>query len=110
MSERRFVLFPNGTSHMMWNERNCDRCWKRPGPNQQGRNHACAIESNIALASATDGSLLHDGTTSILRAEKIAMRLKWDGKDYLETDCPEREEKRPPRKRHKAASLDPTFL
>lgn len=90
-----YSLFPNGTSHMIWMDRNCDRCWKGPTINQVGRNPRCSIETAIAIATITDGSLLHDGTTKPQKAAKIAARLKWDGKCYLCHDCPEREEKRP---------------
>jgi len=86
----RFALFPNGTSFMMWNDRNCDRCVKRYDENKhvQGRSK-CDIENAIALASATDGTLLHGGHTPPNKADKIARRLKWDGHTYLEHDCPE---------------------
>jgi len=74
---------------MMWSDRNCDRCVKGPKSNHVGRNTACAIEDAIALASATDGSLLHGGYTPINKANEIARRLNWDGHSYLEHDCPE---------------------
>jgi len=101
MSAPDYMLFPNGTSHMIWTGRNCDRCWKRMPSEGQGRNTKCCIETAIAIASITDGSLLHDNTTSPKKAAAIAARLNWDGKTYLETDCPEREEKRP--KQHRKA-------
>lgn len=85
----RYAVFPNDTSFMMWNDRNCDRCVKGPKPDIVGRNMACPIEDAIALASALDGSLLHDGFTPPNKAAAIAARLNWDGKSYLEHDCPE---------------------
>lgn len=102
-----YCLFPNGTSFMAWEDRNCSRCWKRAGENINGRNHNCSIESNIALSAAFDGSLMHMGEK---RAERLAKRLNWDGMDYLETDCPEREEKRPPRPRAAKQTNEPTLL
>lgn len=99
MSAPSYSLFPNGTSHMIWAGRNCDRCWKRQPAGTPGRNSKCCIETAIAIASITDGSLLHDGTTKPAKAATIAARLNWDGHGYLETDCPEREEKRPPQHR-----------
>lgn len=95
MSKPTYDLFPNGTSYMIWESRNCGRCWKGPTKDQVGRNTKCCIETAIALASASDGTLLHDGTTSEKKAAVIAARLKWDGQSYLGTDCPERDEKRP---------------
>lgn len=85
-----FSIFPNGTSHMMWTERNCDRCVKRYDYEKHfnGRSE-CAIENAIALASATDGTLLHDGMTPMNKANSIAKRLNWDGESYLTHDCPE---------------------
>ncbi len=103
-----FDLFPNGTSFMIWQSRNCDRCWKCPKADHSGHNHKCAIENAIALAACSDGSLLHDGTTSRKKAEAIAQRLKWDGMNYLETDCPEREEK--PAQRYQARKMLPGML
>lgn len=91
-----FDVFPNGTSFMIWHERNCSQCWKCPKAEHSGHNKKCAIEDAIAFAAATDGSLLHDGLTSREKATAIAARLNWDGISYLENDCPEREEKRPP--------------
>jgi hypothetical protein len=84
-----FSLFPNGTSHMMWRERNCNRCVKGPKPDLVGHNRACPIEDAIAIASALDGSLLHCGETPINKANEIARRLNWNGQSYLEHDCPE---------------------
>lgn len=85
----RFALFPNGTSFMMWMDRNCDRCVKGPKPGLIGANTACPIEDSIALASATDGTLLHGGHAPPNKADAIARRLNWDGQSYLEHDCPE---------------------
>ena len=87
-------LFPNGTSFMIWHERNCSRCWKCPKAEHSGHNRKCAIENAIALAACTDGSLLHDGERTQAEAKAIGDRLGWDGTNYLESDCPEREEKR----------------
>jgi hypothetical protein len=86
-----FDVFPNGTSHMMWMERNCDQCVKRydEAKHTKGRSE-CDIENAIALASATDGSLLHSGHTPMNKADAIAKRLNWDGESYLTHDCPER--------------------
>lgn len=90
MSFPRFSLFPNGTSHMIWMERNCDRCVKcfDPSKHDSGRSD-CDIENAIALAAATDGTLLHDGLTAPNKADAIAKRLNWDGQSYLENNCPE---------------------
>lgn len=86
----RFSLFPNGTSYMMWNDRNCDRCVKQYNPDKHANGRSeCDIENSISLASATDGSLLHDGFTPTNKADAIAKRLNWSGESYLEHDCPE---------------------
>ncbi len=82
-----FSVFPNGTSYMIWNDRNCDRCVKR-FDERKGKSE-CDIETAIAFASATDGTLLHDGMTPINKANAIARRLNWDGQSYLAHDCPE---------------------
>jgi hypothetical protein len=86
----RFSIFPNGTSHMIWTDRNCDRCMKRfdPEKHPNGRSD-CDIENAISLASASDGTLLHDGFTPPNKADAIARRLNWGGQNYLENDCPE---------------------
>lgn len=90
MSHPLYRLFPNGTSHMIWDARNCDRCVKRYDETKHPRGLSeCDIENAISLASATDGSLLHDGETPLNKADAIAKRLGWDGEDYLTTDCPE---------------------
>lgn len=89
MSTPSFDIFPNGTSHMIWRERNCDRCIKGPKPEIEGHNEACPIEDAIAMAAATDGSLLHDGGTPLNKADSIAKRLNWDGESYLTNNCPE---------------------
>ena len=109
MSEPRYSVFPNGTSHMVWRGSNCDECWKSKVNEKTGKSY-CAIEYAIALASATDGTFLADGLRTTTRAKRLADRLGWDGESYLETDCPEREEKRKPRARHRAGSFHPTFL
>lgn len=83
----RFALFPNGTSFMFWNERNCDRCVK--GYDAEKRRSKCDIEIAIALSSATDGTLLHGGHTPVNKADAIARRMNWTGQSYLEHDCPE---------------------
>lgn len=49
----------------------------------------CDIENAISRAGGTDGTLLHAGHTPMNKADAIARRLKWDGKSYLEHDCPE---------------------
>ena len=87
----RFAVFPNGTSFMMWNDRNCDQCVKRydESKHTNGRSE-CDIENAIALSAATDGTLLHGGSTPMNKADAIARRLNWDGKSYLKHDCPER--------------------
>lgn len=86
----RYSIFPNGTSHIIWMERNCDRCVKRYNLAKHPHGMSdCAIENAISMASATDGTLLHDGTTPLNRADAIAKRLNWDGESYLEGDCPE---------------------
>lgn len=93
MSEQcpRFAVFPNGTSFMMWNERNCDVCVKRYDASKHLSGFSdCDIENAIAIASATDGRLTHGGYTPINKADAIAKRLNWDGRTYLEHDCPER--------------------
>lgn len=90
MSVPSFNVFPNGTSFMCWNERNCDRCVKRYDEDKHPKGRSeCDIENAIALASATDGSLLHGGDTPMNKADAIAKRLNWDGQTYLEHDCPE---------------------
>lgn len=93
MSKPTYYLFPNGTSYMDWRCQNCDRCWKGPTPNQEGRNHKCAIETAISMSM--DGTLQGGGITSPEKAAKLAARLGWDGINYLYKPCPERQEKRP---------------
>lgn len=87
---KAFAVFPNGTSHMVWQERNCDRCVKRfdEDKHKDGKS-PCDIENSIALASVTDGTLRHCGDTPLAYAEAIAKRLNWDGQSYLTHDCPE---------------------
>jgi hypothetical protein len=87
-TEPRFVPFPNGTSFMMWMERNCERCWKSKVSDATGKSR-CAIENAISIW------IVGYGTVN----PRIAKRLNWDGKSYLETDCAEREEKRPKQKK-----------
>ena len=85
-----FALFPNGTSFMVWADRNCDRCIKCFDEANHLRGLSdCDIENAIGMASATDGTLLHGGSTPINKANAIAQRLNWDGRGYLEHDCPE---------------------
>lgn len=85
-----YALFPNGTSHMIWRDRNCDRCFKRFDEEKHKRGRSdCDIENAIALASATDGTLLHSGCTPLNKADAIAKRLNWHGRSYLQHDCPE---------------------
>lgn len=86
----RFSIFPNGTSHMMWTDQNCDRCLKRfdPEKHPSGRSE-CDLENAISLAAATDGTLLHGGMTPMNKANAIARRLNWDGQSYFDGDCPE---------------------
>lgn len=87
-----YSLFPNGTSHMIWAGRNCDQCIKRYDESKMsgGVNPQCSLEHAIAIASATDGTLLHGGITPHNKAAAIAARLEWDGESYLQHDCPER--------------------
>lgn len=86
----RYAVFPNGTSFMVWTERNCDRCLKGYDETKHANGRSeCDIENAIALASVTDGTLLHDGDTPLNKADAIAKRLNWDGKTYLTNDCPE---------------------
>lgn len=75
---------------MVWLDRNCDRCVKRFDPEKHlhGRSE-CDIENAISIASASDGTLLHGGTTPINKADAIARRLNWDGHSYLDHNCPE---------------------
>ena len=75
---------------MIWSGRNCDRCVKRFNPDKHANGRSdCDIENAIGLAAATDGTLLHDGITPPNKADAIAKRLGWDGRSYLENDCPE---------------------
>ena len=85
----RFAVFPNGTSHMIWRDHNCDRCWKSRVNEKTGKSR-CAIEYAIALASVTDGTFLADGSRTPKHAARLAKRLEWDGVSYLGNDCPER--------------------
>jgi hypothetical protein len=87
----RFSPFPNGTSLMIWSGRNCDQCVKRydKTKHRKGRSE-CDIENAIALAAASDGTILHGGRTPMNKADAIARRLNWDGQSYLTHDCPER--------------------
>lgn len=80
--------FPNGISFECWHCANCDRCWKGKVSDATGRSR-CAIESAIAMHPVSDGQI----------PRRIAKRLNWDGKTYLATNCPEREEKRQPQPR-----------
>ena len=100
MSESTFDVFPNGTSFMVWYGRNCDRCWKSKVNEATGKSH-CAIEHAIALGSCSDGTLTGDGARTPAQAKRLADRLGWDGASYLETECPERQEKRPKRAKQK---------
>lgn len=85
-----FSLFPNGTSFMIWSERNCDRCVKGYDENKHSNGESdCDIENAIAKASVFDGTLLHSSSTPMNKADAIAKRLKWDGRSYLQHDCPE---------------------
>lgn len=91
MSEKRYALFPNGTSFMIWSDRNCEQCAKRYDESKHSNGQSdCAIENAISRASASDGTLRHCGYTPEKEAEAIATRLKWDGVSYLENDCPEK--------------------
>lgn len=98
MSAPTFSVFPNGTSHTTWLDRNCDRCWKSKVNDRTGKSR-CAIENAISFGAASDGTLLGSGIRTPEQAAKLAARLGWDGQSYLETDCPEREPKRPKPKR-----------
>lgn len=89
-SAPRYRLFPNGTAFMVWTERNCDGCTKRMPHDGAGENPKCNIETAIALGAVTDGTLRLDGRRSADECAKLAERLKWDGKGYLESDCPEK--------------------
>jgi hypothetical protein len=72
----RFALFPNGTSFMMWLDRNCDQCVKCYDENKhKGGRSDCDIENAIALASATDGTLLHGGYTPMNKAKGQQQRV-----------------------------------
>lgn len=104
MSEPSYTVFPNGSSFMDWNARNCDRCWKSHVTEATGKSR-CAIENAIAYGAASDGTLLGGGLRTPAMAARIAKRLGWDGDEYLETDCPEREEKRPKPKRREPDTL-----
>lgn len=84
-----FSLFPNGTSFESWYCQNCDRCTKGPGPEPEGENPLCNIETAIALACCTDGTLLNDGINTTEAAADMARRLNWDGRSYLPHNCPE---------------------
>lgn len=90
MSLPRFALFPNGTSCMVWMDRNCDRCVKNYDEKKHvnGRSD-CDIENAIARAAGTDGCLTHGGHTPLNKADAIAKRLNWDGNSYLTNNCPE---------------------
>lgn len=87
-----YSLFPNGTSHMIWREQNCDQCIKRYVESKMagGVNDQCPIEHAIALAAATDGSLFAGGIIPHNKAAALAARLNWDGESYLEHGCQER--------------------
>lgn len=109
MNEPSYSVFPNGTSHMRWTDRNCDRCWKSHVNEKTGKSR-CAIETAIAFASVADGTLLGDGRRTPAQAGALAKRLGWNGRDYLETACPEREEKRPKQKRRERREMDTLSL
>lgn len=78
-------IFPNGTSFLMWYDQNCDRCRKCDMSKlaSDGSNPQCDIETEISLASVMDGCLREE------KRATIGPRLKWDGRTYLEHDCPE---------------------
>ena len=97
MSDPKYDAFPNGTSFAVWYGRNCDRCWKSKVNETTGKSY-CAIEYAISVGVVSDGTLLAEGTRKPAQAKRLADRLGWDGMSYLETDCPERQEKRPKRK------------
>lgn len=75
---------------MIWSERNCDRCVKGYDESKHSKGRSgCDIENAISHSVTTDGTLLHSGDTPINKADAIAKRLNWDGKTYLDHDCPE---------------------
>lgn len=78
-------VFPNGSSYMMWRDRNCDRCRKDfdTATMKTWINTLCPIEQAISLSSVLDGKI-----EEASRPE-IGKRLEWDGATYLEHDCPE---------------------
>lgn len=104
MSEPSYSIFSNGSSHMMWMDRNCDRCWKSTVNEKTGKSR-CPMENAIGFGAASDGTLIGAGRLTRKQAAKLASRLGWDGNGYLETDCPEREEKRPKQKHREPDTL-----
>lgn len=83
--------FSNGTEHMRWEERNCDRCWKSShlkrgsGPdNPDFTATRCAIQRDIFIRMYSN-ELISQKTIDVCR-----MR-----------DCPYRQEKRPKYEKHK---------
>lgn len=90
MSDNSWSVFPNGTSFEIWTSRNCDRCANNydRNPPKGPTSFFCGIEEAINVASILDGRIEESSR------EEIGRRLKWDGKTYLQHDCPEFEEAR----------------
>lgn len=71
---------------MDWISYNCDKCKKGPHHSKlfkNGSNPLCPIETEISLASALDGHVREE------KRDVISKRLNWDGKTYLDHNCPE---------------------
>jgi hypothetical protein len=75
----RIWAFSNGTEHMDWEYRNCDRC--RKTYNDDSGRSLCDLNDAIAEAAFTDGYVSAD----------IANRLGWTVDDIGHGACPELE-------------------
>lgn len=84
--------FSNGTEHMAWEERNCDRCWKsshiKKGSDPENPDFTpiiCAIQRDIFTRMVTDKQPISQRTIDICR----------------KANCPYRQEKKPTKKYEK---------
>jgi len=80
-------MFSNGTEAMMWQDRNCQRCWKY-NPERELQKARCKIEADIAIGWI-DSSLMSERSKKIIEL----------------ADCPYRQETRPVYKKRDKESM-----
>lgn len=78
----QYPLFPNGTSHEIWREANCESCTK--SYDEKRRVWPCPIERAIDLASMGDGTV----------SKRIAERLGYTEEMLYVPPCPEKKEEK----------------